>query len=30
MIKTISVNGADADYVDLDEVLYGMMNEFKN
>jgi hypothetical protein len=30
MVKTITVNGADVEYVNIDEVLYGMMNEFKN
>lgn len=30
MVKTISVNGADVEFVDIDDLLYGMMNEFKN
>ena len=30
MVKSISVNGADVDFVDLDDLLYAMMNEFKN
>ena len=30
MVKTIAVNGADTEFVELDDLLYAMMSEFKN
>ena len=30
MVKEIEVNGASVQFADVDEILYGLMNEFKN
>ena len=30
MVRKISLEQAEVQYVDVDEVLYGLMNEFKN
>ena len=30
MVKKIVFNDTEVEYLDVDEILYGLMNEFKN
>jgi len=30
MVKKITIDECDVDYMNVDEILYGLLNEFKN
>jgi len=30
MVKKITIDQSDVEYMQVDEILYGLMNEFKN